>query len=73
LLNPRRPRCLRRPSMCQCPIRYSRSLAQNSLYLYFQLLPAFAHAIVNVVLHSRTVNLKQLIEEFLCIPDDPDL
>jgi hypothetical protein len=39
--------------------------------LHLQLLATFAHKLVYVVLHSRTVNFEQVIEEFLCIPGDP--
>jgi hypothetical protein len=52
---------LRRPGACQCPIRNSRNFTRNSSYLCFQVLAAFAHAFVNVALHSRTVNFEQLI------------
>ena len=45
--------------------------SQNSLYLCFKPFAAFAHALVNVVLNSRTVNFDQLIEEFLRIVNDP--
>jgi hypothetical protein len=60
-----------RPSACQCPISDSRSVTQNSSYFCFQLFAALAYALVNVALHSRTVNFEQLIEEFLRIADDP--
>ena len=53
--------CLPRPGACQCPIRNSRNFTRNSSYLCFQVFAAFAHAFVNVALHSRTVNFEQLI------------
>ena len=50
-----------RPGARQCPIRNSRNFMRNSPYLCFQVFAAFAHAFVNVALHSGTVNFEQLI------------